>query len=102
MSSEVKFEIQVRAVMRQGYSKPAPETIIKGAAPIIVITFPNINERNENVMIVDVDSTSFEPIELAALLRSVSDTLLDGVKMGEEVTSATAPEDFDWSVFTKE
>lgn len=88
-----KFAIQVRAVMRSCHSKVEPELIVKGHHPIVVIT-PDVKDKNPDVMTVDIDSTGFEVIELAAMLRALSDTLLDGA--GKEVKTTVPPEAWDW------
>jgi hypothetical protein len=87
------FAIKVRAVMRNCNSQPDPKLIVRGHAPLIVIT-PDVLDKNPDVMTVDIDSTGFEVIELAAMLRALSDTLLDGA--GKEVKTTTKPGDVDW------
>jgi hypothetical protein len=91
--SNDKFAIRVQAVLRSCHSGVDPQVVIRGHHPVVIIT-PDIKDKNPDVMTVDIDSTGFETIELAAMLRALSDTMLDGV--GKEVPSTTPPGQWDW------
>lgn len=88
-----KFAIRLQAVIRPSHSGAEPQLIVKGHHPLIVIT-PDIEDKNPDQMTVNIDATGFEAIELAAFLRSLSDTILDGAN--REVTPED-PNNFDWA-----
>lgn len=91
--SNDSFAIQVRAIMRSAHSTVEPQLIVKGHHPIIVIT-PDIEDKNPDVMTVDIDATGFEVVDLAAILSALAATLLDGA--GKEIKTSTPPSKRDW------
>lgn len=78
--SELKFDMKVRTALRPLRSNPTPDLIMKGYDPIVVITFPNIGDKDADTMILDVDATGFDPLELAGMLHAASMAIMKGVR----------------------
>lgn len=88
------FSIKTRLSARRTNSTPIPELIVKGADPLIVITFPNVRDEGDE-MIVDVDSTGFEVDQLSAMFHALAHTLEEGKKIAEATGKVGTSVDWD-------
>lgn len=92
------FSIKTRLTARRCHSTPEPEIVVKGYAPIVVVTFPNVGEDTDE-MVVDVDATGFDVEQLSALFTSLAATLTEGKKVAE--ATGKAGQDVDWEGLEK-
>ena len=97
---EVKMELKVRTALRPLHSKPVADVVLKGHDPLVVITFPNVADKDSDLMIVDVDATGFDPLELAAMLRATSMAIMQGLRTDVTTDGPTgdiSAEDLAWA-----